>query len=175
MVSYTPTLGAVLDARKALATVNFPWAKMLVASVSQAPNWPAIPFAKEEARLVQQACSSKINVEVLGDDARGIACIPTVAEVKERLQDINILHLSCHGYQHPTDPLSSGFVLQDGTLTLSDLMSLQLDKAFFVFLGACDTAKGDKSQPDESLHLAAAMFFAGFRSVIGTMWYVLPL
>jgi CHAT domain-containing protein len=38
------------------------------------------------------------------------------------------------------------------------------------FLSACETAKGDNGTPDEAMHLAGVMLFAGFRSVIGTMW-----
>ena len=37
---------------------------------------------------------------------------------------------------------------------------------------ACHTAKGDASTPDEVLHLAAEMQFAGFNGVIGTLWKV---
>ena len=42
----------------------------------------------------------------------------------------------------------------------------------FAFLSACHTAVGDEHAPDEIIHLAAAMQFVGFRSVIGTMWAV---
>ncbi|KAF7358015.1 CHAT domain-containing protein [Mycena venus] len=38
------------------------------------------------------------------------------------------------------------------------------------FLSACETAKGDKSVPDEALHLAATLLFTGFRGVVATMW-----
>ena len=31
---------------------------------------------------------------------------------------------------------------------------------------------GDEESPDEAIHLASAMQFVGFRSVIGTMWAV---
>lgn len=37
-------------------------------------------------------------------------------------------------------------------------------------LSACETATGDSEQPDQAVHLAAAMLFVGFRSVIATMW-----
>jgi CHAT domain-containing protein len=40
----------------------------------------------------------------------------------------------------------------------------------FAFLSACETAKGDRSQPDQAVHLAASLLFCGFRSVIATMW-----
>jgi hypothetical protein len=57
-------------------------------------------------------------------------------------------------------------------LTISKLMELKLDRPWFAFLSACETAKGDAEQPDQVMHLAAAMLFAGFKSVVATMWSV---
>jgi hypothetical protein len=57
-------------------------------------------------------------------------------------------------------------------LTISKLMELKLDRPWFSFLSACETAKGDAEQPDQVMHLAAAMLFAGFKSVVATMWSV---
>ncbi|KAH0826559.1 CHAT domain-containing protein [Lanmaoa asiatica] len=51
-------------------------------------------------------------------------------------------------------------------------MSSQLENPQFVYLSACHTTVGDEESPDEVIHLASAMQFAGFRSVIGTMWVV---
>ncbi|KAG1759149.1 hypothetical protein EDD22DRAFT_782939, partial [Suillus occidentalis] len=42
----------------------------------------------------------------------------------------------------------------------------------FAFLSACYATVGNNSSPDEAIHLAAVMQFAGFRSVIGSMWTV---
>ncbi|KAG1759636.1 hypothetical protein EDD22DRAFT_1051990 [Suillus occidentalis] len=44
--------------------------------------------------------------------------------------------------------------------------------AEFAFLSACHTAVGDKETPDEVVHLAAGLQFAGFKSVVGTLWEV---
>jgi CHAT domain-containing protein len=49
-------------------------------------------------------------------------------------------------------------------------MKLDLKHAQLAFLSACETAKGDREQPDQAIHLAATMLFVGFKSVIGTMW-----
>lgn len=51
-------------------------------------------------------------------------------------------------------------------------MELDLSKAFLAVLSACETAKGDSTQPDQAVHLAAAMLFTGFSSVIATLWRV---
>jgi CHAT domain-containing protein len=54
---------------------------------------------------------------------------------------------------------------------LLDIVRSQLPDAEFAFLSACHTAElTDESISDEVLHLAAAMQFCGFRSVVGTMW-----
>jgi CHAT domain-containing protein len=99
----------------------------------------------------------------------------TVADTCAVMQAAHIVHLACHGVQDSEKATESGFCLGDGRLTISKLMELKLDNAFLAFLSACETAKGDADQPDQAMHLAAAMLFAGFKSVIATMWCVLSI
>jgi CHAT domain-containing protein len=94
----------------------------------------------------------------------------TAVDAASSLKFSNLAHIACHGIQNDSDPLSSGFCLHDGDVTVSQLMGLDLKDAFFAFLSACETAKGDADQPDQTVHLAAAMLFVGFRSVVATMW-----
>jgi len=47
-----------------------------------------------------------------------------------------------------------------------------LSKHEYAFLSACDTAVGVPDRRDEVIHLAAALQFAGVKSVIGTFWSV---
>jgi CHAT domain-containing protein len=54
-------------------------------------------------------------------------------------------------------------------------MKLNLERPLLAFLSACETATGDIRQPDQTIHLAAAMLFAGFQSVVATMWYGIPV
>jgi CHAT domain-containing protein len=96
----------------------------------------------------------------------------TVGEVINALPQAAVVHLACHGHQDPQEPLKSGFSLRDGKLTIAKIMQQHLKSAFFAFLGACETAKGDINQPDQSVHLAAAVLFTGFRSIVATMWSV---
>lgn len=49
-------------------------------------------------------------------------------------------------------------------------MKTPMPNAELAFLCACETAKGDSNVPDEALHVAATMIFAGFRGAVGTMW-----
>jgi CHAT domain-containing protein len=69
-------------------------------------------------------------------------------------------------------------MLSDGRLKMSRIMHrLEKDGAdkmkntmSLAFLSACETAKGDGKTPDEAMHLAASLLFAGFRGVVATMW-----
>jgi CHAT domain-containing protein len=55
--------------------------------------------------------------------------------------------------------------------TLTDLMAAIVCNAELAFLSACNSARGDPhGTHDEGLHLAAAMQYRGFRSVVGTLW-----
>ncbi|KAJ7082505.1 hypothetical protein C8R44DRAFT_753768 [Mycena epipterygia] len=61
--------------------------------------------------------------------------------------------------------------LQESTV-VSELMQGKSQKKSMTlaFLSACETAKGDDMVPDEAMHLAATLLFAGFRGVVATMW-----
>jgi CHAT domain-containing protein len=93
----------------------------------------------------------------------------SVSSVLDGVSTAHVLHLACHGHQD-VNPLDSHFALNDEPLTISSLMRLNLPHAVFAFLSACETAKGDKDQPDQAVHLAASMLFCGFKSVVATMW-----
>ncbi|EIN10337.1 hypothetical protein PUNSTDRAFT_21467, partial [Punctularia strigosozonata HHB-11173 SS5] len=87
------------------------------------------------------------------------------------LPDATMLHLACHARQDPNNPLKSSFVMRDEMVTIEQLMSIPLKRPFMAFLSACETAKGDKAQPVQAVHLAATILFAGFKSVIATLWH----
>jgi hypothetical protein len=82
------------------------------------------------------------------------------------------VHFACHGVQNLNAPLKSGFLLQNGCLELSRIISTSLPNADFTFLSACQTAAGHLDHPDEAIHLAAGMLLAGYHSVIATMWSI---
>jgi CHAT domain-containing protein len=68
--------------------------------------------------------------------------------------------------------MKSAFALHDGFLELSKIASKRLSGGQFAFLSACHTAFGLKDLPGEAMHLAAGIQFAGFPSVIATMWSI---
>lgn len=92
---------------------------------------------------------------------------PTITRVLDELPHHAWVHLSCHGTQHLTDPIESGFWLIDEPLSIADLIE-QHDRGSRepAFLSACHTAAGSPRVVDEAIHLAAAMQLLGYRHVI---------
>jgi len=88
------------------------------------------------------------------------------------LRDNTWLHLACHGTQKLHEPFKSAFLMRDQPLSLLDITQMDLSQHQFAFLSACETAVGAFSAPDEVIHLAAGLQFAGVKSVVGTLWKV---
>src|SRR6202042_2437029 len=68
--------------------------------------------------------------------------------------------------------MKSAFTLHDSHLELSHIASKNLSNGQFAFLSSCQAAAGLKDLPEEAIHLAAGLQFAGFPSVIATMWSI---
>jgi CHAT domain-containing protein len=96
----------------------------------------------------------------------------TVDKVVSEMNKCSWVHFACHGVQDLDAPLKSGFLLQNGCLELSRIMSNSVPNADFAFLSACQTAAGDLNHPDEAIHLAAGILSAGYHSVVATMWSI---
>ncbi|KAF9072229.1 CHAT domain-containing protein [Rhodocollybia butyracea] len=96
----------------------------------------------------------------------------TVEDVLSHISRASIAHFACHGTQNNENPFKSALqVLPDDHVEISRIIKLRLN-ASLVFLSACETATGDVKIPDEAVHIASAMLFAGFQGVVGTMWSI---
>ena len=160
--SYTPTLAAILDQSAPKMGDNF---KILTIAQPSTPNATPIPKTEDEVNLVQNLAGS-INVLSLKNEEA------TVERVLQAMKDTDWIHMACHGKQETDEPMKSGLLLHDKILELSEIVRHVLPRADFAFLSACQTAVGDEKIADESVHLAAGMFMAGYRSVIATMWSI---
>ena len=150
--SYTPTIGTLLR-----ATPHLPNAlKMMVVIQPK-----SLPYTTVELQ--------QIKAHVPANDLITLAS-GTVKEVISHLPTISIAHFACHGQQHTQNPLESALILQDGPLTVSQIMQQSMPNATLAFLSACQTAMGDENLPDEAIHLASTLLFLGFQGVIATMW-----
>jgi CHAT domain-containing protein len=166
--SYTPTLTTLSRAQKTNPGFSKRKAKLSLISVIKAhdTNLPPLWNVEDEVRQAQ-ATAEQASIRVINKCADEKAVVASVAEA---FKGANMVHIACHGIQDPDNALSTGFCLSDENLTVSRLMEYDLKDAFFAFLSACETAKGDQNQPDQIIHLAAAMLFVGFRSIVATMW-----
>jgi tetratricopeptide (TPR) repeat protein len=167
--SYTPTVSTLLRAQAQAPSVRSTDVDMLLVGEDSAKN-PAMSKlwnVRTELTCVESIATAKR----FGHTIETIAREATVERVTERIKTVHFAHLACHGLQHRTNALESGFYLNDDKLTISKLMELHLDHPWLAYLSACETAKGDAEQPDQVMHLAAAMLFAGFKHVVATMWY----
>ena len=156
--SYTPSLSTLINSHMP----NSQAFKMPSVLLVLQPDETMVQ-ALEEMKAVQRA-SSRVTTLI------GATATPSV--VLERLRDHRFVHIVCHGLLEPGKPFDSSFKLHQGKrLSLIDIVRSQLPNADFAFLAACHTAElTDESPADEALHLAAAMQYCGFRSVVGTMW-----
>ncbi|CAL1706380.1 unnamed protein product [Somion occarium] len=160
--SYTPTLTALLTEPRS------PDGELQLLAVAQeeTPDMSPLPNTKQELHYIRDLATSVMTVNSLTNKAAD------VTSVSAGIRKCNWLHLACHGLQPGSKPLNSAFLLHDGRLTLSNIMQIPTPHAQFAFLSACETALGDADVPDEGIHLAGAMLFAGFPSVIATSWSI---
>ena len=156
--SYTPSLSALIDSHKPNSQTFEKPSILLVLQPDE-----SMVRALDEMKAVQRARSRATTL---------IGATATPIIVLERLRDHRFVHIVCHGLLEPGKPFDSSFKLHQGKrLSLIDIVRSQLPNAEFAFLAACHTAElTDESPADEALHLAAAMQYCGFRSVVGTMW-----
>ena len=174
--SYAPSLSALIRARERAR------AQKMSRDASSAISFAAVGQAKpsedqklrelsevdREIRKIQNETNMPPNVKfdiVTGDAA-------TIKGAVQAFREHRWIHLACHGAQHATKPFESWFAMRDGPLTLMRIIQERYTRSEFAFLSACHTAVGDASTPDEVLHLAGGMQFAGFNGVIGTLWKV---
>ncbi|CAG8765862.1 7399_t:CDS:2, partial [Acaulospora colombiana] len=78
----------------------------------------------------------------------------TKRRVMKGMEECNWLHLACHGIQEPDEPTKSALLLEDGHLTLEEVIKLNLPRAEFAFLSACQTTTGDENLSEEAVHIA---------------------
>ena len=156
--SYTPTLSALIDSRKPGVHSSEKPSILLVAQPDE-----FMPRARDEISLIRRLETAVTTL---------ISKKATPSGVIQGLQGHRFAHFSCHGILETGKPFDTSFKLYQGNrLTLLEIIRSQLPSAEFAFLSACHTAElTEKSATGEGLHLTAAVQFAGFRSVVGTMW-----
>lgn len=156
--SYTPTLSALIEARKGIADTHEPPSLLIVGQ----PDL-SLPGVRGEIKAIQRLAPSASSL---------IGAKATRASVMKHLPKHRMAHFACHGTLNPERPFDTAFLFREGErLTLLDIVRSRLGTAEFAFLAVCHAAEWtDANTPDEALHLTAAMQYCGFRSAVGTLW-----
>jgi CHAT domain-containing protein/Tfp pilus assembly protein PilF len=94
------------------------------------------------------------------------------------LENYRVIHFATHGLLDERSPKASCIVLsldeqgrEDGFLQVREIYNLKLD-ADLVVLSACNTGRGRLVNGEGVLGLNRAFFYAGARSVLGSLWSV---
>ena len=159
--SYTQSLSALIESRKhgsRSRPQTFDKPSLLLVAQPE-----TLPGALGEVEVIKALVSP---VTAL------VSEMATPTTVTEGLKDHRFAHFISHGLLETGKPFDASFELHGGSrLTLLEIVRSYLPTAEFAFLSACHTAElTDESVADEGLHLAAAVQYCGFRSVVGTMW-----
>ncbi|KAF8436034.1 CHAT domain-containing protein, partial [Boletus edulis BED1] len=165
--SYTPTLTALLRGRQRDPSSPIIQRRRFVAiGQAKAVGEAELPSVGAEMDMIGQLVSDVATfTRIDGEES-------CVSRVVEELGRNEWVHFACHGIPNRSQPFESAFALHDGRFAIQRIIGCDLKNPEFVYLSACHTTVGDEESPDEVIHLASAMQFIGFRSVIGTMWAV---
>ncbi|KAJ6586579.1 CHAT domain-containing protein [Mycena sp. CBHHK59/15] len=156
--SYIPALKALLAPTSEAPSSPDPF-KMTAIIQPTTPGYPPLRWTVDELHAIRE----KIPNEWLTSFGTSEA---SVDGILPHLLTSVIVHFACHGTQDPLDPLDSALLIGHDRLKVSQIME---KSGGLVFLSACETVMGDKQLPDEAMHLAASLLFAGFRSAVATM------
>ena len=155
--SYTPTLSSLISARAA-------------EDLATSPSFLAIGVPDNTLRSAEEEIA-KIrdyipNVKVMIGEQ--VTRDPLLSALRQH----SWAHFACHGHWNARQPFQSTFELfGKESISVLELAKERLTHAEFAFLSACFAATPDLAgAPDEVIHLASALQFSGFRSVVGTLW-----
>ncbi|KAI9455530.1 TPR-like protein [Boletus coccyginus] len=165
--SYTPTLTALIRARRHDPS----------SSSAQRKRFIAIGQAKAVGESELDSVGAEL--DGIGQVVDGLATFTRIygeesciSRVVEELGKNDWVHLAYRSIPNAEKLFESAFALHDGHFTIQRIIGCDLKNPESVYLSACHTTVGDRVCPDRTIHLALAMQFARFRSVIGMMWEV---
>ncbi|EPQ59807.1 hypothetical protein GLOTRDRAFT_126104 [Gloeophyllum trabeum ATCC 11539] len=138
---------------------------------SQYPRVLAVRFSPtSSARHLSHVETEMARLQAHAGSEHDVEIIASGSSMLAALKRCDWVHFACHGKQDAKNPLNSSLALGDGDIPLYRIAFEAEAKGTFAMLLACETAKGSPGFSDEALHIAAGLQFAGFRSVIATMW-----
>ncbi len=169
--SYIPTLNSIASRTRIPnpSKLDESPTRILAVSCANVKGQANIGGSATDIEHIKSHCAESPlpDLTVPRDDQASAGC------VLEAMKKAHWVHFACHGIQDLKTPVQSAFLLANGTrLTLSDIEAVNHPHAELAFLAACETAGGYDQLPSESVHLAAGMLLADYRSVIAAMWSI---
>jgi CHAT domain-containing protein len=133
---------------------------LVVAGPPGDPPFPPLRRARAEA----EALARRYRTTALADASRPavLAALPAA----------ELVHFVCHGQADLADPLAGGLLLQDGWLTVQQLLTRPPQRGQLVILAACQSQVAGLAAPDEVIGLPAALYQAGAAGVVAAQWQV---
>ncbi|CAL9675540.1 hypothetical protein SUDANB105_07853 [Streptomyces sp. enrichment culture] len=156
--SILPSLRALAQARKTPPATP---GDLLIIAVPKAPNADPLPNVDAE----QEFLTGVFPDYTLLRNARR-------ESARHALSRHMRVHFACHATQNLVSPSEAGFVLQDGLLSLTDLLAQPPSHGELAVLSACKTATGGIAHLDEAITLANALHHTGWRHVVATQFSV---
>ena len=146
------------------------WDRSGVTSPVEEFELSALPFSEREVAAIARLYPHG-RVDLLMGAAADESAIKRLP-----LKDYRIIHFACHGVLNQRYPFRSALILSstdkdvdDGFLQTREIYGLAIN-ADLVVLSACESSRGVLEESEGPMALARPFFFAGARSVIGSLW-----
>jgi tetratricopeptide (TPR) repeat protein len=145
---------------------------VLVIGPPQAPAWPTLPGAREEAHRIADLCRDRGYRPTLLVNANS-----RDVQTEVFASDARVLHIAAHG-QYSDNPLQSGVVIGDNEFFTTANVAAMRRVPEFVFLNCCHLGRlGPDTKPATAFpalaaSLAEGFMSAGVRAVIAAGWTV---
>lgn len=163
LLTYVPNARTLLDAAHIQESVRD---ERLLAIVEPQPVGVA-PLPSAVAEVAAAAASFSDLPRVLNGKSA------TRKAFLRHLPSHSVLHLACHAFADPKNPLDSALILaNDERVTVRELLALRLRGLRLAVLSACETALPGGNIPDEAINLATGVRQAGSAGAIGSLWKV---
>ncbi|MDM8539833.1 CHAT domain-containing protein [Desulfococcaceae bacterium HSG9] len=126
-----------------------------------------LTFAEDEALSISK---------ILPNSRLLIGGQATESILKHESHNYQYIHLATHGVYNVNNPLKSKILLaqdssNDGSLTVAELFAVDWQPSL-VTLSACRTGLSKYISGDELIGLQRAIFFAGAKSIVASLWSV---
>ncbi|QUQ63682.1 CHAT domain-containing protein [Kutzneria sp. CA-103260] len=156
--SYTPTLRVLAHTQTRPPAAA---RRQLTVALARTPGLPDLVYTIGEAHELHRRNPG--GTRLANQEA-------TRGDVLAALPQATWTHFACHARADHAAPSTGGLCLYDGTLTIPEIVRLDLADAELAYLSACSTADRSPEHIEESINLASAFHLAGFRHVIASLW-----